>query len=40
MELAREQAARQAEEVRAQMAERLEKQLATIELLIRDKEQL
>ena len=40
LEKAREAAGRQAEEVRTQMAERLEKQLQTIELLIRDKEQL
>jgi hypothetical protein len=40
LEQARESASRQAEEVRAQMAERLEKQLSTIEILIRDKEQL
>jgi hypothetical protein len=40
LEQARELAIKQSEEVRAQMAERLEKQLSTIEILIRDKEQL
>jgi len=40
LEQARELAIKQSEEVRSQMAERLEKQLSTIELLIRDKEQL
>ena len=40
LERAKEDASRQAEEVRTQMAERIEKQLATIENLIRDKEAL
>jgi hypothetical protein len=37
LEQAREAAIAQAEQVRGQMAERLEKQLGTIEALIRDK---
>ena len=40
LEQAREAAIAQAEQVRAQMADRLEKQLGTIEALIRDKAQL
>ena len=40
IERAKEEGGRVAEEVRTQMAERIEKQLVTIENLIRDKEAL
>jgi F0F1-type ATP synthase membrane subunit b/b' len=40
IERAKEEGGRQAEEVRTQMADRIEKQLVTIENLIRDKEAL
>ncbi len=40
MQRAKEDGAKQAEEVRQQMADRIEKQLLTIEALIKDKETL
>ena len=40
MQRVREEAIKQAEEVRTQMADRIEKQLSTIEVLIQDKEKL